>query len=108
MAVPQKTPFDFIASKNGRALVFDAKTLNGETFPKSACEPHQVEALLKFEASKLTAGYIVFFRALDSVVFFSASRLKQLAPRCSLKSSDGIKLGSGTSLNLEVLFDGKT
>jgi penicillin-binding protein-related factor A (putative recombinase) len=105
MAVPQKTPFDFIAAKNGRAVVFDAKTLDRETFPKSSCEPHQVEALHSFEMSKLTAGYIVFFRPINSVVFFTASQLKGLLPRYSLKATDGISLGTGSELNLGVLFD---
>lgn len=105
--IPMRTPFDFIAAKNGRAIVFDAKTLNNDAFSKSACTPHQIDSLYGFEVSGLTAGYIVWFRTIDSVVFFSASQLKQLKPRCSLKILDGVFLGRQNALNLEVLFCGR-
>lgn len=103
-AIPAKTPFDFIASKDSRAILFDAKTVNVETFSKSACKEHQVESLFRFEVSGLTAGYIVWFRGSDSIVFFKASQLKNLAPRRSLRISDGVFLGSKDALNLGVLF----
>ena len=104
--IPVKTPFDFIASKHGRAVVFDAKTTAGSSFSKSACKEHQIESLFKFELSGLTAGYIVWFREVDSIVFFKASELKQLPSRCSLKVSDGLFLGTKSNLNLGVLFCG--
>lgn len=104
--IPTRTPFDFIASKNGRAVVFDAKTIAGTAFSKSACKEHQIESLFGFQVSGLTAGYIVWFRENDQIVFFKASQLKHLRPRCSLKVSDGLLLGTKSALNLEVLFCG--
>ncbi len=103
--IPTKTPFDFIASKNKTVLLFDAKTVNTVSFSKSACTEHQVKSLYGFELSGLTAGYIVWFRPCDSVVFFKASQLMQLLPRSSLKVIDGLLLGSRLSLNLEILFN---
>lgn len=107
MAVPAKSPFDFILAKNGRVVLCDAKSLDATTFTRSACKPHQIESLAGFEMSGLTAGFIVWLREADQVVFFKASQLKGLAPRCSLKISDGIQLGSVDTLTLEGLLDGE-
>jgi hypothetical protein len=106
-AIPAKSPFDFIMSKNGVAVVFDAKSIDAKTFGKSLCKPHQVESLFGFEVSGLTAGFIVWLRAIDEVVFFPAGKLKALAPRCSLKPCDGIPLGKRNTLTLEGLFNGR-
>jgi hypothetical protein len=105
-AVPVKTPFDFIACKNGKAIFFDAKTLDAKTFSKSSSTPHQIESLLAFELSGLTAGYIVWLREIDEIVFYKASQLKSLSRGDSLKSSDGVFLGKKDTLSLETLFNG--
>lgn len=104
--IPMRTPFDFIACKNSKVILFDAKTLNAKTFNKSSCKPHQIDSLYGFEVSGLTAGYIVWFREVDTIVFFRASQLKNLQQRSSLKVSDGVFLGSKNTLSLEVLFNG--
>lgn len=106
MAIPAKSPFDFIIAKGGRAAFFDAKSVDSETFSRSLCKPHQIEALHALEMSGLTAGFVVWLRKTDSVVFFKASALKGLAPRCSLKANDGISLGSSSKLTLEGLLNG--
>ena len=106
MAVPAKSPFDFILAQNGRVILCDAKSIYAATFTRSACKPHQIDSLYAFEMSGLTAGFIVWLRAVDQVVFFKASQLKDLPPRCSLKSSDGIQLGSVKALTLEGLLNG--
>ena len=107
MAVPAKSPFDFIIAKNGKAVFFDAKSLDATTFTRSACKPHQIDSLAGFEMSGLTSGFIVWLRQSNEVVFFRASQLKALPPRCSLKSSDGILLGSIETLTLEGLLNGE-
>ena len=106
MAVPAKSPFDFILAKDGKVILCDAKSLDATTFTRSACKPHQIESLAGFEMSGLTAGFIVWLRKTDEVVFFKASQLKALPPRCSLKVSDGISLGSVNTLTLEGLLNG--
>lgn len=107
VAVPAKSPFDFIIAKDGNVAFFDAKSIDATTFTRSACKPHQIESLSGFEMSGLTAGFIVWLRAAGQVVFFRASQLKALPPRYSLKVSDGILLGSIEALTLEGLLNGK-
>lgn len=107
MAVPAKSPFDFIIAKNGKVVFFDAKSLDATTFTRSACKPHQIESLAGFEMSGLTSGFIVWLRQSNEVVFFKASQLKGLPPRGSLKVSDGILLGSVETLTLEGLLNGE-
>ena len=104
-AIPVKTPFDFIMAKNGKVVLFDAKSLDSSTFSRSACKPHQIESLYGFELSGLTAGFIVWLREIDEIVFFRASLLNGLASRCSLKPCDGIPLGNRSALTVESLFN---
>lgn len=102
--IPVRSPFDFIAARDGTVVLFDAKTVATKTFSKSACKPHQIEALARFWSAGLRAGYVVWFRPIDSVVFFGADSLKRLPQRSSLKESDGIALGGLSDLTLGALF----
>lgn len=99
-----KTAFDFVAGKNGRAVFFDAKSVESGNFTKSQCTVHQVDSLFKFFKQGFQAGYFVNFRDQNLVVFFSADKLMALKPRTSLKVSDGLALGTLPNLNWKV-FD---
>lgn len=103
-AISVPTPFDFFACKNGVPIAFDAKTVNKETFSKSEVKAHQVLALHDLENAGMKAGYLVWFRPCEKVVFFSSLQLIKLLPRKSLKVDDGICLGSIKDLNLNILI----
>lgn len=101
-----RTPFDFVAFRGGRGVVFDAKTVDGETFPHSAIKEHQLISLISCADHTTRAGYLVWFRPIDTVVWFSHMRLQALAPRQSLAPSDGsIQIGRAMAMRLESLFE---
>jgi hypothetical protein len=103
IAVP--TPFDYVAAKKEYgAIFFDAKTTDGKTFVKSALKPHQVNSLYTFELAGIRSGYLVWFKEIDSVVFFCASKLKALKSNCSLSIEDGIFIGCGRSFELKGIM----
>lgn len=103
-AISVQTPFDFFACKNGVAIAFDAKTVDKNTFSKSEMKDHQVKALYDLERSKMLAGYLVWFRPDDKIVFYKSSLLFNLKPRCSLKPCDGVSLGSLIDSDLGGVF----
>lgn len=106
-ARPTKTPFDYIAAKNKTVLIFDCKSVNSNSFSYSQIESHQLKSLASFQSCGINAGYIVWFRPENNIVFYSADILKNLRPRCSLKASDGIVLGSSEFLKLEGISNEK-
>lgn len=104
-AISVQTPFDFFACFDGLSFAFDAKTLDSITFSKSRIKPHQAEILYRLQKSKISAGYLVWFRPVDKVVFFMASQLIELKKGCSLKVMDGLCVGSAKELNFEGIFN---
>lgn len=89
-----KSPFDFCIAKRGNVIFFDAKSWEGATWAKSKVNDKQVEHLLKLEAAWQVSGYMVFFKKIDRVIFFTATQLDSLNARESLLPGQGIDLGS--------------
>ena len=99
-----QTPFDFVLIKTGLSVFLDSKTTAGKTFPHSLIKHHQLENLL--EASKAgPAGYLVYFEALDQIVFYSAIKLYGLKKGESLKPEDGILLGGRYTMKFAGMFE---
>lgn len=106
-----KTPFDFLITANGLSAVVDCKTIDGRTMSYSFIKDHQLDALLNAGRS-INSGYIVWFREVDAVVFFSAFRMNKLKEGQSLDFVDGLQLGSVSEFNpsmcLKWIDDGTT
>jgi hypothetical protein len=98
-----QSPFDFLITANGLSAVVDCKTFEGNSLTYSQIKDHQLDALLKAGRS-INSGYIVWFRELDAVVFFSAFRMNKLKEGQSLKFSDGLQLGSVSEFNPEMVL----
>ena len=98
------SPFDFCAFHLGRTVVFDAKTVESGRFVYSAITPHQLHYLTQCGRHVAAAGYLVWYRDEDAVIWHSHRRLLALKPRESLGISDGLHLGSGGSMSLLTLM----
>jgi len=96
---PIKSPFDFIAAKDGQTVCFDAKTIDSKTFPRSQINFDQVEKL-ELIGQGTEAGYVIWFRPSDRVVFFDWRRLSSIVRGDSLKDDEGLYLGDGNSFNV--------
>lgn len=100
-----KTPFDFVAFKDGKAIVFDAKSIDSQTYPRSSTLPHQLFSLKHCRSHTVDAGYLVWHRPLDMVVWYAVERLLSLTHGSSLNPSEGLHVGSGGSLSLLPIFN---
>lgn len=104
-AVAVKTPFDFVFIRGGKSVFLDAKTTLSGCFTFSAVDQDQIHWLTECAKGGAKAGYIVDFRTLKKVVFFSVEKLSGLRSRQSLKPEDGIQLsGDDDRLDLGKLF----
>lgn len=97
-----KSPFDFLATKNGKAIFCDTKTCEGKTFPHSKINQLQIKELLRIAKNGFLAGYVINFRETDTYSFISAEILSQLKKGKSVKASDYLDLGQ--EINIDKLF----
>lgn len=102
--IPTRTPFDFILCKAGKAATVDAKTVQGQRFTFSQCDPKQVEALDDM-GQHLPSGYVIWFRQSDRVVFFNHSILSSLRMRMALTDQEGLYLGQVDFFNPEKILN---
>lgn len=109
------TPFDWILSYQGQACLIDTKTTDGDRFPFSKIEAHQARELLKHHEAGTIAGYVIWFRLSDEVVFIGANLLadvsfRTLAPKPGSFKADTlgvIPLGRYQSdLDVTLIFKG--
>lgn len=103
-AVAVPTPFDFIMSKNGTVVFFDAKTIDGGNFCYSSIDKQQLRSLLKHYNQSIKSGYLVWFRESDKVRFFDCKLLSQVKRGGSIKINEGEDFGSVFCLTLEKFF----
>lgn len=77
--IQMPTPWDWVLSYNGKTALIDTKTTLG-TFPHSKITDHQIKAMIEHVVHGAKAGYVIWFRQTDHIVFIAASLLLQ----CSL------------------------
>lgn len=105
--VAEKTPFDFVITKRGRAVFFDAKSIVANKFTHSMVDLNQVHALQPIGEDLFPAGYIVWFRKAKKVGFIPVLDLVSLKPRCSISLNQTIILGdSDQRIEFDRIFDG--
>jgi len=106
---PVTTPFDFCLIRKSVSVYLDTKTTLAGTFIYSDIDQQQVYWLSQCAAGGCKAGYVVEFRKLKRVVFFSVEQLAGLKPRSGLYPDDGVQLsGDDDRLDLGALFYERT
>lgn len=91
--IPKKSPFDFIVAKNSYAAMVDTKTVESTRFGHSSIDSNQL-GWLDYAEGAVAAGYVVWFRTNDAVVWFPARYLKKLKANNSLSWDQGLHLGN--------------
>jgi penicillin-binding protein-related factor A (putative recombinase) len=105
--IPIKSPFDYVASFEGKIALLDTKTIEGDKFSHSLIARHQVMEMAKHYNQLLApCGYVIWFRSIKQVGFISAHAL---ADRVGVRGSFGIKdcvlLGADTAFDCRRIFD---
>lgn len=101
-----RSPFDYCLFFDGRAAVFDAKTIDANTFAYSSIDPYQLHHLKGCARAGVSAGYCIWFRPQNMVCWFSVVRLQAIARRESLRVEDAsFQLGPVGSFTFKHLFE---
>lgn len=102
-----KTPFDWVVSYKDHTALIDTKTINAGTVGNASVVEHQVIDMLRHEIQGTKAGYVIWLRKLERVLFIPASILhKALGIRGSIAPTvDGaVDLGSIQDLDPRKIF----
>ena len=99
-----KMPFDFSILKDSKALFLDAKSFDKNTMSASDMAEHQVRILARAEEEGFAAGYLVYFRKPDKIVFFDAHVLLELGEKGgSIKWEDGLLCGHIQNFKIRLI-----
>lgn len=101
-----KTPWDWVVSYNGKTALIDTKTTEGNSFPHSKIESHQVKEMYSHSiAGSNTTGYVIWFRKSDGVYFASSLLLNNLLNvRGSVKPDMLQFLGNSSTFKPQIMF----
>jgi penicillin-binding protein-related factor A (putative recombinase) len=102
-----KTPCDWVLTFGGVTALIDTKTVAGDAFPFSMIQKHQVIEMLNHQVNGARAGYVIWFRKSDDVLFCSASLLAALIGKTgSIRGPGGGSsyLGKSKDFQPERLF----
>lgn len=91
--IPIKSPFDFLAIKNGICIFFDAKRTSSKTLPLVMIKEHQRDNLQDCLDWGCPSGFIVHFETKKEIWFYSPD----------LKES--FKIGSEWDCNPDAIVD---
>lgn len=103
----QKAQFDFIfLGPNAKVICFDAKTTGLKRFPCDKINPDQLKHLMD-AGQNCPSGYLVWFRPVDKIVWFSWQELFRIitGPDRSLVPERGLFLGPFQTFKFQPIFD---
>ncbi len=83
---------------------FDLKSHGQKSFSHSLIKRHQVDTMLGPYEMGHSAGYIIWFRLVDKVVFINARELANLRSGQSFGPDSGLILGGIDNFKLEKVF----
>lgn len=105
-----KTPWDWIVSLNGKTALIDTKTCLDAGFRHSSIQDHQVSEMLAHEMTGVLAGYVIWLRKSDMVIFLPATELCELMRfkgSVTEKHPRAIILGDARAMDPKKLFTEK-
>jgi len=100
------TPWDWILSHQGKVALLDTKTC-AENFPHSAIEAHQVDEMLGHCQNGTIAGYVIWLRKIDHVIYVPAPLLnswRHVRGSITPESPGVLSLGSSLKIEIKKLF----
>lgn len=101
-----KTPFDRVYVKSSKSIFCDLKSYDrvSISFSLASLFIDEIKLLNRIEKEGECAGFIIYFRPLNSVYFARASQLMALEGRSSLNAQDCLFLGDLHSINLQKII----
>lgn len=102
--IPEKSQLDYtVINREGQVGFFDCKSYREDSFPFSRITKHQIDKAIMFNHWLVSAGFIVWLRSINLVVYFSGFHIEQMQGK-SLGPKDGIILGPLENFRFSEVF----
>lgn len=100
-----KADLDFrLIRRDGKIGYFDTKTYVDSYFTFSELREDQVKRAIRYNELNVPAGFVVWFRTIDVVVFYSGKDVETHGSGSRFDPSNGRVLGTIQSFDLRTLF----
>jgi hypothetical protein len=93
-----------VLRSTGQIGFFDTKSFEGKFFTYSNLTEHQVKRAALWNELKIPAGFVIWFRPLDAVVFFTGEQISNKGERARFLPKEGVYLGKMIDFALGNLF----
>lgn len=100
-----KSQLDFtLVNTKGSVGFFDCKNFIENKFYFSEIDDDQLKLSVVWLSWKVPSGFVVWFRSLNKVSFFSGNDIKSKGPGNSFQPTDGVVLGKIEGFDLKKLL----
>lgn len=101
----EKGDLDFkVIQRPGRVGYVDCKSFGGTSFTYSELDKRQVERAVEYSEWGVPAGFVVWHRGNNEVVFYSAHKIAFKGPRSNFSTQDGVSLGTLQNFDPRLIF----
>lgn len=100
-----KSELDYrLINQNGRVAYVDCKNFQDDHFVYSQIDQEQIDRAVIHNQWNVPSGFVVWFRKVNKVEFFSGSYVLRKGPGTRFCAGDGIPLGRFERFDLNRLF----
>lgn len=103
-AVLVDSELDFQLIHQSRVAFVDCKSFNAQRFVFSELKEHQIKLAASLNYHGVPAGFCVWFRLIDAVVFFTGEEIEVKGPGSGFEWEEGVLLGRGLDFDLHPIF----
>ena len=104
----EKSELDYrLVNQAGRVGYFDCKSFAESHFTYSTIDVEQIKRAATHNFWSVPAGFVIWFRAVDVVAFFSGRQIEKEGPRSRFEFNHGLKLGKFHEFDLRLLLTPK-
>ncbi len=100
-----KSKLDYdVMGRGGKLSFVDCKTFDNPYFTFSDIPSHQLGLAARYNEFGFSSGFVVWFRPINTVSFFSGWLIQQRGPGTRFLPQDGIRLGTWERFTPELAF----
>lgn len=103
--VKSELDFRLIRREDGRVAYLDCKSFKDSFFVFSDLDEKQVERAILYNECNVPSGFVVYFRSVNRVAFFSGQDIAAKGPRARFDVSEGRFLGRIEKLDLKRIME---
>lgn len=107
---PVKSELDWLLidpKDRGRVSYVDTKCFLDDHFVYSVIKQHQIDRAVWFNDFGVTAGFAVWFKSVNRVVFFSGKLIRFFGERNRFSHDQGVLLGAIHNFDIRRIYEAK-